>query len=912
MKKGLSRKPVTQLKILPDLKIMLSLSDGAISVHDLTKSITVIQRINHKNVQCFCVDTAPSHRLCVVIHKKKKLLLYRFAPHDSKYIYQNELIVPKAPDVMAWHGNTICTGYATQEYTLMDCDQGDVKSTTVPSGPLPCLCVTGENELVLALDAGLGVTVTFNGDLAGRNTVDWSGSPSLMTCCGHYIVAFVPPNTVVIYSLIDQKQVQKLSFDDAIVVAVNNDQVLLASNNKIVTLEQTPIEMQIDQYVRNNHVDEAKQLFDKLDPTPKQVDEFNIKAALALMANIRFAKAMRFFALSSLDPREVLHLYDDLRVTGIEYTPSNIMSSMQSVALGPIDGEMTIGVLVQKGRARMQRSQVKHDQHVGRIPRETLLRTAYVALSDYLWRFRSNKSRWQECDAETRLYIDTVLLTLVVDESKSVPEEDVKDYQPLDNEIFVGLQPAFSVRELLLPKNDCVLKPSEEFLAKQRQYNTLALLYQSKGMRRKALDVWSRLGTGVLKESVRRPDGKQSNDAPSMTEAQISRTDGIRHTVALLSEMDDDQLVWEFSDWVLRLQPSQGLKIFTSTSRTNLLPAEKVIHHLKDMKASSGQDYDYVEHFLDYLVFQQGVTDAKHHDMLAMCKLNRVLMLQPGGATVRPVFSRVRPGEEPGLLGEARKSLLRFLTASAHYHEQELISRIGDIQLYEELIILYSRLGRHADALKVFIYKLKDHAGAAKYCVAAGVPHLSMLTSMDDDSSADRAHGYASGHRNTSNDRKDANIDVEHTRSDLFIQLLGVYFQQKNDYARAYDLLRLHSKYIDPARAMQVIPPDISIAEISQYLRTVIPRTIHRRRHLQIVKSLAKMDHLETNVSLVNCKRRVVDVNYNTICPECTKPIGDKVFSLHPSQSSRPVHYHCAKDYNPPGHEHSTQMTFKM
>jgi len=57
--------------------------------------------------------------------------------------------------------------------------------------------------------------------------------------------------------------------------------------------------------------------------------------------------------------------------------------------------------------------------------------------------------------------------------------------------------------------------------------------------------------------------------------------DGIRETIMLLSELDNGPLIWEYSEWVLRTKPREGLKIFTSTSRKNPLPHARVLKYFK-------------------------------------------------------------------------------------------------------------------------------------------------------------------------------------------------------------------------------------------------------------------------------------------------------------------------------------------
>ena len=58
----------------------------------------------------------------------------------------------------------------------------------------------------------------------------------------------------------------------------------------------------------------------------------------------------------------------------------------------------------------------------------------------------------------------------------------------------------FSLHDLLFPLTWAYLPLCESFLIAQQQYYALALLYQSKQLIRKALEVWLRLGTGEFRQ----------------------------------------------------------------------------------------------------------------------------------------------------------------------------------------------------------------------------------------------------------------------------------------------------------------------------------------------------------------------------------------------------------------------------
>lgn len=60
--------------------------------------------------------------------------------------------------------------------------------------------------------------------------------------------------------------------------------------------------------------------------------------------------------------------------------------------------------------------------------------------------------------------------------------------------------------------------------------------------------------------------------------------------------------------------------------------------------------------------------------------------------------------------------LLVFLDASQHYRANRLLAQIPSDDMTEVRAILLGRMGKHEDALRLYIYQLKDHAAAERYC----------------------------------------------------------------------------------------------------------------------------------------------------------------------------------------------------
>eukprot|EP01006_Ploeotia_vitrea_P035647 TRINITY_DN65915_c5_g3_i1.p1 TRINITY_DN65915_c5_g3~~TRINITY_DN65915_c5_g3_i1.p1 ORF type:complete len:676 (-),score=338.33 TRINITY_DN65915_c5_g3_i1:28-1884(-) len=442
-------------------------------------------------------------------------------------------------------------------------------------------------------------------------------------------------------------------------------------------------------------------------------------------------------------------------------------------------------------------------------------------------------------------------------------------------------QVPFSIDELLLPKNHCIMSDCERFLFRRRRYNALAMLYQSNNLWRKALEVWSKMGSGQFKESVPTtsaltPSATSSSSISfssmaaanasaaasasssssttttspsSSSSAHVPRTDGIRETVTLLSQFNHNnwELIHEFAEWVLRADPAEGMKIFTSTSRDDPLPPDKVLRFLKSIRLDPRNNpdaVDFVETYLEHIVRYERNTDPKYHNALAQLYLNKVRTLAlPRASTAARSGLIYKAGEEPGMLGRVRSRLLSFLRESESYDCAEILMSIdvSNTTLYDELIILYRKLGEHRQALTVCVELLQDHNRAVQYCMDIPVDPLA-ATATAVNTTTTGSSGRSKNNSNSNDDverksqstnlhnaanaaaassdaaeaesnRKALNLDRT-TRSDAFCYLLELYFssglravrrrqqQQRNDGGDASDNNFNSSSIAHPAASM--------------------------------------------------------------------------------------------------------------
>lgn len=146
--KNFSKKPIVQLEVVEDYKLLFSLSDNLLSVNDISRHNFPIIHLaaKTKGATAFAMNVQKTQsltgelsllrnfwnfiniksnfsdqitlvlRVCVVV--KRKLQLYYWKKDELK-VYAPDIDLIDVPKVVAWTGNLICVGYRS-EYVLYD------------------------------------------------------------------------------------------------------------------------------------------------------------------------------------------------------------------------------------------------------------------------------------------------------------------------------------------------------------------------------------------------------------------------------------------------------------------------------------------------------------------------------------------------------------------------------------------------------------------------------------------------------------------------------------------------------------------------------------------------------------------------------------------------------------------------
>ncbi len=348
-------------------------------------------------------------------------------------------------------------------------------------------------------------------------------------------------------------------------------------------------------------------------------------------------------------------------------------------------------------------------------------------LGHFLWKRRSEPSSddFAIVGAETKLCVDTALLKLYVcltEKRYNLINQDLSNSAP------------FFIEDLLdyEYENACVESECEKILIASQQYYNLALFYRSKQKLKKSLNSLYKIGCS--KEWIGDVD------------------EAINLTISILSLMSDTKDLWTYSQWILELKPELSMNIFTHSKRRNVESAsklyisfDKVLTHLnEDIIAnidgySEVEQFDYIQKYLEFVVcgVEGESLNAKYHDELAYLYMKKISKLNKKKVTSNYNL----------LLENIRQKLLEFLEKSQLISPAKLLQHAKNFQLYDEIIELNKKLKNHKAVLYTLVIDKKDHKSAVEYC------------------------------KETAPSSKD--------RSDRFLELLRLYFGDRNDDKKA-------------------------------------------------------------------------------------------------------------------------------
>ncbi|KIK62434.1 hypothetical protein GYMLUDRAFT_41874 [Collybiopsis luxurians FD-317 M1] len=403
--------------------------------------------------------------------------------------------------------------------------------------------------------------------------------------------------------------------------------------------------------------------------------------------------------------------------------------------------------------------------------------------------------------------------------SQLTPEQLLRCAQIVDTVLFKSylvVRPSLAGSLVRIP-NWCDAEEVEGVLKARGMFRELKDLYNQKKMHKKALDLLRQLGE---KEE----------------DIEERLYDSIQYMRKLGPEYEDQ--VFDSARWVIEQDSTRALEIFKSDDVD--LPRDHVADYLEKISPVLCTKY------LEYLIQEREEESTEYHDRLA--ELYAKITLD----------ARKSKDEESGR--ESYDKLLEFISTTTRYRVDRLYGLLSSEDLYEARAVLLGKLGRHDQALELYVYRLQDYLKAEEYCKQYHQPGTET--------------------------------------SNVFLTLLRIYLRPtvKTDadlLRPALELISRHSRRLDTTEALQLLPPLVTLNDVRTFLieglriptfDTDVVRQISKARNDQIARKL---------MSLQTKRVKVTD---SRICPQCHKRIGPTIIAVH-SPRGEVTHFSCREAF---------------
>ncbi|WVW80239.1 hypothetical protein I302_102217 [Kwoniella bestiolae CBS 10118] len=665
-----------------------------------------------------------------------------------------------------------------------------------------------------------------------------------------------------------------------LIVSTPTDRHLSANEgSSIWALRSSDTGEEVDQLVKEGRVGDAIGLVEVvgengLSPS-RRLPHLKTLQAVTQLAKGEYQSAMEIFLIFNVNPALVLSLFPAETISGRLHVPrdgwmelfgavdgaklepsSSSTDKEEGVAKGLLKSVAGLGGLTKKGSVTGLREMandtasiksVKSVDKEGEKEKVPIMkeedpippRAALEALMYFLSDRRQKLAGAMTTNPLPQESSFPPLSSLSAEEQHNLPSIPFTELTPeqllrVAQVIYTGLIKVYLVARPVLVgslcriENWCDVEEVEELLKAQKKFGDLIDLYQGKKMHSKALK--------MLHELAKDEEDKLDRYPPT-----------IRYLQKLgPSELD---LILNSSKWIFEEDSKMALQIFTADEpEVESLPRSEVMRFLE--KTNEGACIGYLEHIINNL----GEEGPDYHDKLAELYHARMKSEEgknKGDESQRPEFY---------------ETLLEFLEKSKQYRPYRLISKLAAEEMPEARAILLGRMGKHEEALKIYVYRLRDYTAAETYCVR-----------------------------------------VYPANDDVFLTLLKIYLRptssKLNEKApeplieQALSLVSKHSTSLPPSPVLDLLPPLVPIQDVHQFFMRTLRDSHTKKNESRVLKSLMKGRKEELERMVLSLEGKRVRVTDQRICPQCHKRLGQSAIAVH-APRGEVTHLHCKDSFS--------------
>lgn len=815
---------------IPELNIVISLSDGLISVHNL-ENIQDACRFsleNAKGALMFIFDLQKlktltdefqyALRLCAVM--KRKIMFFYWKRDEFHHMKSSDILLNDIPRTVGWCKETVYIGFKSEYFHTKI---GGKMKELFPTGTEPFVECLSNGRFVLAKDEN---TYIFNeeGEPILTYPLNWSSSLIKIADDLIYLVGLLPNSTIEIKTIEPKLQIQTIQlqtrnckFKHLTKCANRNGQIYACSTKDVFALVVVDYKQQISQLIAKGNFETALSLAmvykdNQKQEDNKQIDYIKYLQAFDYFCKMQFTEAIKIYSELKIDPSVVIGLYPDL-------LPDEFRSKLEyPTALPELKGDNLDNAIAELAQYLIE---VRHQlQKQGS-------KLQYSSIKDFSL---DNK------DASTT----EVAHSTNIDKLEQIVDTTLlKCYLKTNDALVASL--------LRLPTNHCHLEEAEKVLKYYNKYNELIILYKCRNLHRRALELLQKINT----------QAKSSDKVNKLSNPHLRTKEYLQH---LGKEHID--LIFEFAEWMLREYPDDGLKIFIEDiSEAESLPRKQVLEYLRSING------DFVIPYLEHIIYVWKEADHNLHDTLVNEYREKIrVLLEEYKLNLGENQKPAKAGQEPGQLGILRTKLMEFLQKSDYYTAEKLAFFFLNDNLWEERALVLSKIGLHQEALTIYVYVLNDTDKAEEYCE----------TVYNKDLPGNRDVFFLLLRLYLRHP-----IDIENVNQDSVDSINELNDNEaKPNLEIALRLLQNYATKMDPISVLNELPDSIPISSISVFLTNIIKSLTHRKHEVQVHRNLLLSEHLTVQRQKINLHRNKIVIDEYSLCHCCNKRIGKRYVQM--------------------------------
>eukprot|EP01133_Synstelium_polycarpum_P007219 gene7219-8383_t len=783
-----------------------------------------------KGVTSFCLKKkSPDYRLCVL--SKRKLSFFEYVRVFEQY---KELVLPDTPISLEWCQSTIILGYR-REYCVLDIDN-EVHRVLFPldkSAPRSKL-IGDRNEFLLATE-DFAIFIDLHGEPA-QGTVHWTSPPLALAYYEPYLLALGSQRTLEIHDLAHRKLVQTIArLPHAPPFAFT-----AVSEGRGSGLDYIILASNNPNAIYCLHIADFDAYVQTLISRGEHEDAIRLFDIFFRREQSTSDESYDPAQERALQKARLARIYEQAGMH--ELYQLAFEPAYKYFAQSQIDARTLIAF------------------HPNLLPFQTSFRSSIA--DNIVQLIGNNPPMVDEAIRHLLVFLEGRFPTLATpDEQKDVATVMVK--------LYAQTNERKKLCELLAKGHPIYLADLEEWMTSNKYISMLGYVYQYSERHRKALLLWSSLEAGTAQDA--------------------HGADGVDESIALLIIETNKELVWEFVPQLFKTHSDRAITIFLC-ERRDPINADEVVAFLAANCPLMMQRY------LEYVVFEALDREEHHHTKLALSYIDSIVAESP--EFFPPNTTRPANGAN---LSATRQKLLDLLEFSNCYNVGALLTRTRTSLLYEELVIMYLRIGQYEMMFEIIVWRLDDSKKAEFIC-----------------ESFDPQHSLSIGHIPQSPNSQSPSTQspilslekkgiYDPKRTELFLCLLKTYltksFKGSVSAAKsakiiseipAYltDFLNRFYNEMDPIKVLQLLPSNIAMNKLENYLCKAFNFSISNQRETKIVKNLQKSLNLKTRIDHMSVCSGSVVIGVDSTCPVCGKLIGDRVFAYYPDGNTV-VHFKC-------------------